>query len=74
MKIAAVQLNYIVADFDYNFTQISQAMKTHQEADLIVFSELCIIGYYPYDLLTYAEIIEKQHEIVERIKALSAEL
>jgi NAD+ synthetase len=74
MKIAAVQLNYIVADFDYNFTQISQAMKTHQEADLIVFSELCIIGYYPYDLLTYPEIIEKQHEIVERIKALSAEL
>ncbi|WP_100551430.1 NAD+ synthase [Caedibacter taeniospiralis] len=74
MKIAAVQLNYIVADFDYNFTQISQAIKTHQEADLIVFSELCIIGYYPYDLLTYPEIIEKQHEIVERIKALSAEL
>ncbi|MFZ9035009.1 MAG: NAD+ synthase [Francisellaceae bacterium] len=73
MKITAVQLNYIVADFEYNFAKIKQAMIKHKDQDLIIFSELNIIGYYPYDLLVYPEIIKQQNAIIERIRHLTHE-
>ena len=71
MKIVTVQLNYIVANFDYNFNKISQAIYIHSEADLIIFSELCMTGYYPYDLLTYPELIAQQNQMIEKIAALT---
>ncbi|WP_116964176.1 NAD+ synthase [Fastidiosibacter lacustris] len=74
MKISIVQLNYVIADFDYNFEKISKAIYTHKDSDLIVFSELCITGYYPYDLLTYPEIIDRQNEVIQRIKDLTKKL
>ena len=74
MKIAIVQGNYVVADFDYNFKKISAAIGAHKDADLIVFSELCITGYYPYDLLTYPQLIREQNQVIEKIKRLTAEL
>ncbi|WHN66071.1 NAD+ synthase [Cysteiniphilum sp. QT6929] len=74
MKISVVQLNYTIADFTYNFEKISRAMHEHKAADLIVFSELCISGYYPYDLLTYDEVINRQNQIIDKIKTLTKTL
>ena len=67
MKISVVQLNYTIADFTHNFEKISRAMHEHKAADLIVFSELCITGYYPYDLLTYDEVINRQNQYLRRV-------
>ncbi|WP_440617005.1 NAD+ synthase [Cysteiniphilum sp. 6C5] len=74
MKISVVQLNYTIADFTHNFEKISRAMHEHKAADLIVFSELCISGYYPYDLLTYDEVINRQNQIIDEIKSLTKTL
>ena len=74
MKISVVQLNYTVADFTHNFEKISRAMHEHKAADLIVFSELCITGYYPYDLLTYDEVINRQNQIIDALITLTKTL
>lgn len=74
MKIAIVQLNYIIADCAYNFSKIGEAIRAHSRADLIVFSELCITGYYPGDLLTYPQLIREQNQVIAKIKQLTAEL
>ncbi|WP_119328864.1 NAD+ synthase [Cysteiniphilum halobium] len=74
MKISVVQLNYTVADFTHNFEKIAQAMHAHKTSDLIVFSELCITGYYPYDLLTYHELIDVQNQVIDEIKKLTLTL
>lgn len=71
MKISVIQLNYTVADFTDNFAKIANAMHKHKTSDLIVFSELCITGYYPYDLLTYPQLVSEQNTVIEQIKELT---
>lgn len=53
LKIAMAQQNYTVGDFGGNLALIRGAMgKAHNAgADLVVFSELAITGYYPKDML-----------------------
>ncbi|WP_119344657.1 NAD+ synthase [Facilibium subflavum] len=71
MKISVIQQNYIVANFDYNFSKIKKAIIDHHHSDLIIFSELCITGYYPYDILAYPAVIARQFEVIEKIKVLT---
>ncbi|MBK2125317.1 NAD+ synthase [Fangia hongkongensis] len=71
MKITIGQCSFVVADFAYNYHKIKEVITNNQDSDLIVFSELCVIGYYPYDLLVYDEVIKAQNEIIEKIKQLS---
>ncbi len=69
MKVALAQLNYAIGDFEENpakiISQIERAKK--DGADLVVFSELSVTGYYPHDLLEKKEFIEKAENAVERI-------
>lgn len=69
MRIALAQLNYHVGNFDSNrekiIAQIERAKK--EGADLVVFSELSVCGYYPQDLLEKREFIEKAIDSVDRI-------
>ncbi|MDC1106643.1 NAD+ synthase [Prolixibacteraceae bacterium] len=53
MKIALAQLNYHVGDFDNNTKKILQHIEKakSENADVVVFSELAVCGYYPQDLL-----------------------
>lgn len=69
MKIAIAQLNYIIGDFDGNADKIIKAIKNAQNdgADLVVFSELAVTGYYPHDLLEKKEFIDRAEETVEKI-------
>jgi NAD+ synthetase len=68
MKIALVQINPVIGDFNYNSNQIiSWADKARRSGcDLAVFSELALCGYPPQDLL------ERPAFIVEHDKALQA--
>ena len=69
MKITIAQLNYHVGNFEENKALIINAIKkaTADKADLIVFSELCIPGYPPLDLLDRKEFIEKCNRTVAEI-------
>ena len=53
IKIAITQMNSTVADFTGNTKIMIEAMQeaTHENADLLVFPELAVCGYYPYDLI-----------------------
>ncbi len=69
MKVALVQLNYIIGDFEGNAKKmIANIQKAKNEgADLVVFSELSVTGYYPHDLLEKKEFIQKAEETVQQI-------
>ena len=61
MKITVAQLNYHIGNFDRNKALICNAIKKAkaERSDLIIFSELCIPGYPPLDLLDRLDFIEK---------------
>jgi NAD+ synthase (glutamine-hydrolysing) len=71
MKITIAQLNYHIGNFEKNSESIINAIgKAKAEgSDLIVFSELCVSGYPPMDLLERTDFIEKCGLAVKKIAA-----
>ena len=69
LKIALAQLNFTVADVSGNSAKILAAIAQAQEqlADVIVFSELCVTGYPPEDLLFRADFIAQVQAAVLEI-------
>jgi NAD+ synthase (glutamine-hydrolysing) len=69
MKVAFAQLNYTIGDFEGNSAKIiAHISKAKNEgADLVVFSELSVTGYYPHDLLEKKEFIQKAENAVAKI-------
>ncbi len=78
MKISVAQLNYHIGNFVRNKELICNAIKNAKakSSDLIIFSELCIPGYPPLDLLDRLDFIEKCErtvtEIAEECKGITA--
>jgi NAD+ synthase (glutamine-hydrolysing) len=71
MKIALAQFNPTVGDFEGNSARIlSLAEKARQRgADLAVFSELCLCGYLPQDLLERPSFIDRNHQELKNLAA-----
>ncbi len=69
MKIALAQLNYHIGNFEANRDQIIQKIENAkaQGAELVVFSELAVCGYYPNDLLERREFIDRCIDSVQLI-------
>jgi NAD+ synthase (glutamine-hydrolysing) len=69
MKITVAQLNYHIGNFAGNSEKIINAIKKarNDASDLIVFSELCVPGYPPLDLLDRIDFIEKCDQTVTEI-------
>ncbi|NPA35948.1 MAG: NAD+ synthase [Chlorobi bacterium] len=69
MKIALAQLNYHVANFEFNTEKIINAIKEakEQQAELVVFSELSVCGYPPYDFLERKEFVESCENAINEI-------
>jgi NAD+ synthase (glutamine-hydrolysing) len=69
MKFTIAQLNYHIGNFTGNKDLICKAIhKAKSEgSDLIIFSELCIPGYPPLDLLDRLDFIEKCNQTVLEI-------
>lgn len=69
MRISIAQLNYHIGNFARNKELILSAIRKakSQGSDLIVFSELCISGYPPLDLLERSDFIEKCNRTVDEI-------
>ncbi|NSW95481.1 MAG: NAD(+) synthase, partial [Bacteroidales bacterium] len=69
MKISLAQLNYHIGNFEKNRDLIVNSIRKAKSvgSDLIVFSELCIPGYPPLDLLDRLDFIEKCNRTLEEI-------
>ncbi len=69
MIVAFAQLNYTIGDFEGNSARIIQYIKNakNEGADLVIFSELSVTGYYPHDLLEKKEFIQKAENTVLKI-------
>jgi NAD+ synthetase len=71
MKIALAQLNPTVGDFAGNSARILEFAQRAQRqgADLAVFSELCLCGYLPLDLIERPQFIERNERELARLAA-----
>jgi NAD+ synthase (glutamine-hydrolysing) len=71
MKIALAQINPKIGDLNNNTQKIIaniEKAKT-QNVDLIVFSELSITGYSPFDLLDFESFVQDNLTCLDEIKA-----
>lgn len=61
LNIAIAQLNYTVGDFSGNTNAIIKKMEAANKdgADIVVFSELSVCGYYPGDRLEDEDFLQK---------------
>ena len=69
MRIALAQLNYHIGNFSDNSAKIKSAIaKAKLEgAELVVFSELSVCGYYPNDLLERLDFVKEALATIEQI-------
>lgn len=76
LKLAIAQLNYTVGDFAGNAAAIILRMQQAAlaGADIVVFSELALCGYYPGDLLEDASFLCKLDAALEEIRTASRAL
>jgi NAD+ synthase (glutamine-hydrolysing) len=70
MKIFLAQQNYHIGNFEKNTDKIIDAIKVakSENADLIVFSEMCICGYPARDFLDFKDFIDKCFQCIDKIK------
>lgn len=70
MKIVLAQQNYHIGNFEQNVTKIIAGIEAakEQQADLVVFSELCVCGYPPRDFLEFNDFIQQSYDAIDRIK------
>src|ERR1700689_1935957 len=69
MKIALAQFNPTIGDFDGNVARILELAAEAKKggADLAVFSELCICGYPPQDLIERPSFAERNQTELRRL-------
>lgn len=70
MKISLAQQNYHIGNFESNTAKIIEAIKRAKEvqADIVVFSELCVCGYPPRDFVEFNDFINKCYTAINEIK------
>jgi len=71
MKVALAQINPTVGDFEGNAAKIrdSAAEARRRGADLAIFSELCLCGYPPFDLVERPAFVQRNLEELDRLAA-----
>jgi NAD+ synthase (glutamine-hydrolysing) len=76
MKIALTQLNYYVGDFEKNISKIKHSIQSakKQKVDLIVFAEMAVCGFPPYDLLHYDSFVGKCQQAIADIAVECTEI
>lgn len=69
MRFSVAQLNYHIGNFSANKEKICNAIRKakDEKSELIIFSELCIPGYPPLDLLDHYDFVEKCNRTVDEI-------
>jgi len=70
MKISIAQQNYHIGNFESNTAKIISAIEQakKENADLVLFSELCVCGYPPRDFVEFNDFINKCYKAIDDIK------
>jgi NAD+ synthase (glutamine-hydrolysing) len=72
MKVTLAQLNAVVGDVTGNLQKVQKTLEAQgNRTDLLVFSELFLVGYPPRDLLEKPALIEKVQNAVQDLVAAS---
>ena len=76
LRITVAQLNYMVGDIAGNVAKMVAAARdaVAASADLVVFSELSLTGYYPGDLLDEPDFLARVAQGLADLQAASREL
>ncbi|MBV8658704.1 MAG: NAD+ synthase [Burkholderiales bacterium] len=74
IRIAMAQLNYTLCDFEGNLARIVEAVRAAKDADLIVFTELCLSGYSPQDMVEEPDFLARQQVALDGVRAVSREV
>ncbi|MDC9605311.1 NAD+ synthase [Xenorhabdus griffiniae] len=76
LNIALAQLNWLVGDIEGNSERMLQTVREQQAkgADLVMFSELALSGYFPEDLLFRSDLHQRCHEQLVRLQQASAQV
>jgi NAD+ synthase (glutamine-hydrolysing) len=76
MKIALVQQNYHIGNFELNTRKIISGIRQAREtgADLAVFSEQSVCGYPARDFLEFDDFINRCYLSIEEIKKHTADI
>jgi len=71
VRVTLAQLNPIIGDIDGNSVAIEAAIEAgaHDRSDLVVTSELAVLGYPPRDLLLRQGVAARCEDAVKRIAA-----
>ena len=66
MRVALSQLNPTVGALGRNAARVGESYLTAMKsgAELVLFSELCLCGYPPKDLLLYDSFIQRERELI----------
>lgn len=67
MDIVVAQLNPTVGDLEGNTNAILSVIRTHRDADLIVFPELAVTGYWPGDLIERRGFLQERNACLAHI-------
>ena len=69
LRIAMAQINYRVGDVDQNALKIVESIRRArgEGADLVVFSELSLLGYPPRDLVDRRGLLKRQRRALKTI-------
>ena len=73
MKIAVCQINPIIGNLDYNKAKIEKGYERglNENADLVIFPELSLIGYPPLDLVEKAEFRKAVRKKINELAAIT---
>lgn len=76
LRITLAQLNLTVGDIEGNVQRMVAAahQAATEQADIVVFTELALCGYYPGDLLNEAPFVQRLEAGLALLRAASAEL
>ncbi len=66
MKIAVIQMKPKLGNINYNANEILNFYKK-SNADILLFPEMCLVGYLPKDALLSSKFLEKCHKKLEEI-------
>ncbi|HUS80398.1 MAG TPA: nitrilase-related carbon-nitrogen hydrolase, partial [Armatimonadota bacterium] len=73
MKITIAQLDPMVGDIAGNLARMVEICARAEGSDLVVFTELALVGYPPRDLLERRWFIERCDRAVEQFARASAD-
>ncbi|MFX1498521.1 MAG: NAD+ synthase [Promethearchaeota archaeon] len=73
LKIVLAQINPIVGDLEHNTNKICSIIEKHQNADIIIFPEMVLVGYPLMDHIYDPLIRSRNKKSIEKIKNLDSE-